>query len=227
MGLPVWSALGDTLPLAAGIALSPVGMIICLVMLMGVGGRRKAAVFGLGWFVSVLVVAGVAYFIVEAADTADAARAILGVEGLQLLLALVCFGLAGFTFRRGPASGQSRESRLLQRLDTITVRTAAGLGLAQGFARIKNIFLAFGAGARLGEAGLPRGEGVFPLAVFALLSTSGVLVPLIIAVVNGRRVPTTLVRSREWLEANMSTITIVALLVVGVYFLGQGLDILD
>ena len=223
----MWSALGDTLPLAAGIALSPLGMIISLVMLMGDRGRRKTAMFGLCWFLSVLVVAGIAYFIVEAADTADAARAVLGVEGLQLLLALVCFVLAAITWRRIPRGGESRESRLLQRLDNINVLGAAGLGLAQGFARVKNIFLAFGAGARLGEVGLARGEGVFPLAIFALVSTAGVLVPLIFALVNRRQVPTSLVRAREWLEANMSSITIVALLVVGVYFLGQGLDILD
>lgn len=224
----MWSALGDTLPLAAGIALSPVGLIICLVLLGGDKGRSKGAVFGLGWLVSILVVAGVAYNIIGVTGISDVQRAIHELEVLQLGFAVVCLALAVVSWLRSLSAGNNpRENKLLQRLDNVSVLGAGGLGLAQGFARLKNILLALGAGARLGEAGLTGGNAIFPLVIFALIATLGVLVPLLVAVLGRSRAPAALGRAREWLEANMSSITIVALLVVGVYFLGQGLDILD
>lgn len=225
----MWSALGDTLPLAAGIALSPFGLIICLVLLAAeTKGRRKAAIFGLGWFLSILIIVGIAYYIIGAARISDVQRAIYELEVLQLAFAVVCLALAVITWRRSlRATNPAPESKLLQRLDGIGVLGAGGLGLAQGFARLKNILLALGAGTRLGEAGLRGGHVVLPLAIFALLATLGVPVLLIVAGLGGARAPIALARAREWLEANMSSITIVALLVIGVYFLGQGLDILD
>lgn len=225
----MWSALGDTLPLAVGIALSPVGLIICLVLLGSeAGGRRKAAIFGLGWFLSILIIAGIAYYLIGAARISQVQRAIYELEVLQLAFAVLCLGIAVITWVRSlRATTAARESKLLQRLDGIGMLTAGGLGLAQGFARLKNILLALGAGARFGEAGLRGGRAVLPLAIFALMATLGVLVPMVVAVLGGSRAPAVLASVREWLEANMSSITIVALLVIGVYFLGQGLDILD
>lgn len=224
----MWSAFGDTLPLAAGIALSPLGLIICLVLLGSEKGRGKAAIFGLGWFLSILIIAGLAYYLIGAANISDVQRAIYELEVLQLGFAVVCLALAVITWVRSlGATDPASENKLLQRLDSVGVLGAGGLGLAQGFARLKNILLALGAGARLGEAGLRGGDAVFPLAIFALIATLGVLVPMIVAVLGGSQAPKVLARTREWLEANMSSITIVALLVIGVYFLGQGLDILD
>ena len=225
----MWSALGDTLPLAAGIALSPLGLIICLVLLAAESrGRRKAAIFGLGWAVSIFIIVGIAYYLIGAARISGVQRALYELEVLQLVFTVACLALAVITWVRSlGASDAPRENKLLQRLDGIGVPAAGGLGLAQGFARIKNLLLALGAGARFGEAGLRGGRAVLPVAIFALASTLGVLVPVTVAVLGGTRAPIVLSRARAWLEANISSITIVALLVIGVYFLGQGLDILD
>lgn len=226
--MTVWTVLGYALPLAAGITLSPVSLIIGLVLLLGERGRTKAAIFGFCWFLSILIVTGIAYNIVGAADRADAPDTHLGIEVLQLGLAGFCLALAAISWRRTPRAGVlAWESRLLRHLDNVNVLGAAALGLAQGFVRAKNIFLAIGAGARFGEAGLTRVEAVVALVVFAVLATTGVLVPLIVATIGGSGAPTSLARAREWLERNMSAITIVVLLVVGGFFLGQGLNVLD
>lgn len=63
--------------------------------------------------------------------------------------------------------------------------------------------------------------------VFAFLSTLSVLVPLAVAVVGGERLDPALRRSRDWIEQNLTAITLVVLLVLGALFLGQGLGILD
>jgi ABC-type uncharacterized transport system fused permease/ATPase subunit len=67
----MWTAVGDTLPLAAGLALSPVALITGIVLLLGPSGRMKAAMFGLGWLIAIFVIALIAYGVVDATETAD------------------------------------------------------------------------------------------------------------------------------------------------------------
>lgn len=126
-----------------------------------------------------------------------------------------------------PDDAEPAKPKLLGRLDGLSVLGALGVGLAQGFVVIKNIPLALGAGATFGEAGLHSSEAVVALVVFALVASLGVIVPLVFALIGGAGLDTRLRTMRGWLEANMSTITIIVLLVLASYFLGQGIGILD
>lgn len=126
-----------------------------------------------------------------------------------------------------PRGDEPPKSKLLERLDGLSVLGALGIGLAQGFVVIKNLPLALGAGARLGEADLTRASAIVALVLFALVASLGVIIPLAVAVVGGSRIGPGLQATRTWIESNMAPITIVVLLVLGAYFLGQGLAILD
>ncbi|PZF86256.1 GAP family protein [Jiangella anatolica] len=224
----MWTAIGETLPLAAGLALSPVAVITGIVLLLGRSGRAKTAVFGLGWLLAVLAIAAAALWLVEAAADDAAEQTADGVDLVQLLFAALFLILAVLAWRkRAQQDEPARKNGLVRRLDTIGVGGAFGLGLAQGFLVIKNLPLALGAGARLGEAALTGADAVVGLVVFAVVSTAGVLVPLAVALVGGPRLDPSLARARDWLEANMSPITICVLGILGGYFLGQGLGILD
>jgi hypothetical protein len=148
------------------------------------------------------------------------------VDVLQLIFAALFLFLAGLSWcKRSRAGEPQQENKLLRRLDTTGVAGAGLLGLVQGFVVIKNLPLAVGAGARVGEAGLGFGVAVLTL-VIALVATGGVIVPVIVAIVGGDSIAPGLVRAREWLEANMLAIGIVVLLVLAAFFLGQGLNIL-
>jgi hypothetical protein len=223
----MWTALGDALPLATGLALSPLAVITGIILLLGDRGRLKAALVGLGWRVAILAITAIAYWLVDAAEEVAAEETETGVDVVQLLFAVLFLGLAALSWRKRPRPGDPPpDNKLLRRLDGIGVAGALAVGVGQGFVVIKNIPLAAGAGARLGEAGLTGAEAVTALLVFALVSTAGVLVPLVVALVGGHRLTPGLTAAREWLEANTSAITITVLAVLGAYFLGQGLGIL-
>ena len=224
----MWSAIGDALPLATGLALSPLAVITGIVLLLGERARLKTAAFALGWFVAILLIAAVAFWLVEAAEDVAAEGTADGVDVVQLLFAALFGALAVLTWRKRPRQdAPPTENKLLGRIAGVGVLGSLGLGLAQGLVVIKNIPLALGAGARLGEAGLVGSEAVVALVVFAVVSSAGILVPLAVAVVGGSRLDAPLAAARTWLEANMSPITITVLAVIGAYFLGQGLGILD
>lgn len=223
----MWRAVGEALPLATGLALSPLAVITGIILLLGDGGRVKAALFALGWLGAIFVITATAFWVVDVAEDVDAEGTATGVDIVQLLLALLFFGLAVLSWRKRPdEGGPAPHNKLLRRLDDIGVAGALLVGLAQGFVVIKNIPLAAGAGARLGEAELTGGEAAVALLVFALVSTAGVLVPLAVALVGGRTLTPALTAAREWLEANTSAITITVLAVLGSYFLGQGIGLL-
>lgn len=224
----MWTAIGEALPLATGLALSPLAVITGIVLLLGQRGRIKTALFALGWLVAIFVIAAIALWLVEAADDVAAEETATGVDAVQLLFGLLFLALAVLTWRKRPRRGEPvPENKLLARLNKISIVGALGLGLAQGFVVIKNIPLALGAGARLGEAGLVGAAAVAGLLIFALVSTAGVLVPLAVALVAGQRLNAPLAAARGWLETNMSPITMTVLAVLGFYFLGQSLSYLD
>ncbi|KXP00682.1 GAP family protein [Tsukamurella pseudospumae] len=223
----MWTALGDSLPLATGLALSPFAVVTAVVLLLGRGGVVKTAAFGLGWFVAILVIATVAFLVVEAADEADHDATETGVDLVQLAFAALFLGLAVLAWRKRPAPGEPvPRNATLARLDGIGVLGALGLGLAQGFVVIKNIPLAVGAGVRFGVAGLHGGAAIGAIAVFAVVASAGIVAPLTVAVVGGSRLAEPLARTRDWLEANLSAITVTVLVLLGSYFLGQGLGVL-
>lgn len=223
----MWTEIGDVLPLATGLALSPFAVVTGIILLLGERGRTKTTVFALGWFAAILVIATVAAWLVTAADDASADATESGVDLLQLVFGALFAVLTVLTWRKRPRGDEPTENKLLRRLDDITVLGALGIGLAQGLLVIKNIPLAGGAGVQLGDGQLSTAQTAIALAVFAAVASAGVLVPLAVSTVGGERLEAPLRRTREWLEQNMSPVTATILALLAAYFLGQGLAILD
>lgn len=230
----MWTAIGETLPLAIGLAMSPFAIVTGIILLLGRRGRLKSLLFGLGWFIAIVLLAVVALVVVEMAADASQAATEDGVDIAQLVFAALFLVLAGVTWSKRSRSGdvdpegaEDPGRGLVARLAGMSVPGAFVMGVVQGLVVVKNLPLALGAGAVFGEAGLVGGQAVTAVAVFSFVATLGVLVPLAIAVIGGERLEPNLVRSRDWLEANMDAITLVVLLVLGALFLGQGLGVLD
>lgn len=220
------ATLGDVLPLALGLALSPFAIVTTIILLLGPGGRGKAASFGVGWLLSLALLTGVAFWVTDAVAVDNPDTAATGVDGVQLAFGLLFFALAGAAWRKRPRPGAPATSTLLDRLDGLSVAGALGIGLAQGLLVIKNLPLAIGAGARFGEAGLAGASAAAAVVSFALIGSSGVLVPLVITVFTGDRLAPALAEFREWIETHLTAITITMLVVLGGFFFGQGLGLL-
>ncbi|MFD4182010.1 GAP family protein [Rhodococcus sp. NPDC058514] len=219
---------------AMGLALSPFAVTTGIVLLLGDRGRVKTSLFGLGWFLALLVITAIAMAVVDVVDDDHPEQTADGVNIVQLLFALLFFGLAIVAWVKRPSAESSnppaaeREGKkpgILDRLDDVGIAGCFGLGLAQGVLVVKNIPLAVSAGAVLGAAALDSTQSAGAVVAFALLASAGVIVPLAVAIVAGHRMDGALASARAWIEQNMTAITLVVLLVLGAYFLGQGLAI--
>lgn len=231
----MWVAIGESLPFALGLTLSPFVIVTGLMLLLGENGRVKSALLGLGWFVAISTLTTIGFLIVDATKGASEEHTETGVHVAQLVFAVLFFALAALAWRKRPRGDDaaedapesaSKKPSLTSRLDGLSPLGALGVGAAQGFLVIKNIPLSLSAGAVFGEAGLAAAQAIVAVVVFATVGTLGVIVPLAVALVGGDRLTPALVSARGWFESNMSAITITVLLLLGTLFLGQGLGIL-
>ncbi|MGV9824700.1 GAP family protein [Gordonia sp. NPDC003429] len=220
------TAIGDVLPVAIAVAISPLAIITSIVFLLSDHGRIKAALFILGWCITLLILTGIAVVITDAVEEDAPVETENGVSIVSLILGVGFLILAAYAWKGRPKPGElAKEAKVLARISGMSGITVLGLGMVEGVAIIKNTPLSLGAGARIAEDTQGGTSAWVAVGVFVILASLGMIVPLIVAIVGGRRLDPALASFRQWLEDNISPITIVTLLVVGAYFLGKGLAI--
>lgn len=217
-------AVGDVLPLAIGIAISPVPVIAAILMLLSPKARATSIGFLLGWVLGIVV--AVTAFTVLASilpdEDADAAHPVRG--SIQLMLGAGLVFLAFIQWRRRPRSGSDPAlPKWMRAIDEVTSVVAFGLGFVLAAVNPKNLLLAMSAGTDLGTADLGTSALIGTIAIFALLAASTVLVPVIGYLAASTRLRAPLDALRGWLARENAVIMAVLLLVLGVSLLGKGL----
>lgn len=251
----MWQALGGTFGMAMALALSPLTITTALVLLFGDRGRLRGLSFAVGWWIAIFIITLVPMLVTDVVDEEDPAATSSGIDILHLVFGLLFFVLAAVTWAKRPerhrevalvqggedATAEFESDRavleremldlepkkpgLLERVDHLGVWACLAVGLAQGFLIIKNIPIGISAGTTLGQADVPAAEQFILVAVFASLATAGAVLPLLASILGGARAERVLLEVRHWIEANMTAITLVVLIVVGGIFLGEGLGL--
>jgi threonine/homoserine/homoserine lactone efflux protein len=218
------SAIGQVLPLAVGIAISPIPIIAAILMLLSPRARGTSVGFAVGW-VAGIVIGVVAFTLLSAilpARSDDASSPVLGV--IELLLGAGLLLLAVRQWRTRPKRGEAVElPTWMSAIDSMTFGKALALGFLLSAVNPKNLLLAISAGVTIGGLGLPAGQIVVVVIVYALLAASTVLVPVVAYLIATELMTQPLQALREWLGAYNAAIMAVLLLVLGVSMIGKGL----
>ncbi len=215
--------IGDLLPLAVGVAISPVPIIAVILMLLAPKAGAASAGFALGWVVGIVVATVLFIFLTSSTsnsngEPSDAASWIKLVLGLLLLL----FGAK--QWRDRPTAGADVPlPKWMAAIDQVTPLKALGLGALLSGVNPKNLLLCGGAGATIGAAGLDTGDQTICIAVFTTIAASTVLIPVIGYAVAKERLREPLQHLKVWLQANNATVMAVLILVIGVALFGKGL----
>lgn len=239
----MWTTLADTLAYAIALAISPFAITTAIVLLLGDRGPLRASLFGVGWWTTLFAITMLSWWLVDSADEENPQDTADGISIGKLVFAGLFFLLAAIAWLKrrkgGPDGAQapaeyletefgvptaSAKPGLLDRLDGVSVLGCFGLGLAQGVIVFKNIPLGISAGATLGTEDLNIPETFLAAAIFTLIASIGVIVPVTVALVAGDRVIGPLRRAREWIEAHLTPISIVLFAVLGVYYLYEGIE---
>jgi len=218
------SVIGDILPLALGIAISPIPIIAAILMLLSPKAKGTSVGFLIGWVLGILV--AVVLFTLLASvipeQDPDASKPISGV--IKILLGIALLFLALRQWRSRPKPGEEPVlPKWMAAIDTMTAGRGFVLGFLLSAVNPKNLLMAVAAGEIIGTGGLTVGEEALAILVFVLIAACTVAVPVIAYLVAPKRMAGPLESLRGWLVHNNATIMSVLLLVIGVVVIGKGI----
>ena len=217
------SAIGDTLPLALGIAISPIPIIAAILMLLSPKARGTSVGFLIGWVLGI-VVAVVVFTLLSGlipASDPNAAKPIAGT--IKIVLGALLLLLALRQWRSRPKNGEAAAlPKWMGAIDSMTAGRGFVLAFILAAVNPKNLLLAAGAGVAIGTAGLSAGSTTVVIAVFVLVACCSVAIPVIGYLVAANALRGPLDSLRGWLVQNNATVMAVLLLVIGVVLIGKG-----
>ena len=112
----------------------------------------------------------------------------------------------------------------MRALDSFTPVKAVGAGMLLSGVNPKNLLLAVAGAATIAQTGIDAGEQAIAYAIFVLVATLGVGLPVAIAIVMGERSRELLDRLKDWLASNNAVIMAVLLVVIGAKLIGDAIS---
>ena len=215
-------AIGQSLSLAVGVALSPVPIIAVILMLVTPRARSNGPAFIVGWLVGLGVVGTIVLLV--APDAAENGEPATWVDVVKLILGALLVLVALKQWRGRPHGDEEPATpKWMGAIDAFTPPKALGAGAALAGANPKNLLLAVGAAIAIAQTEIAGGEQAIAYAVFALIGTVGVGAPVVIYFALGDRAGPILDRLKSWLAHNNAVIMAVLCLVIGAKLLGDGI----
>lgn len=146
------TVLGDLLPLAIGVAVSPIPIIATILMLLAPRAGGTGAGFLLGWVVGVAAVTTL--FTVLAATTGlgeDSGSPSTTASWIKIVLGVLLLVLAGRQWQTRPREGvEAPLPKWMAAIGSFTFGKAAGLGFLLSAVNPKNLLMCVAAGTLVG-----------------------------------------------------------------------------
>ncbi len=212
--------LGELIPLALVVALSPLSIIPAVVLVLHTDHPRPTGLaFMAGWLVGL---AALTVIFVQVPHLVDG----LGQESprwapwVRIAIGVLLIVLAvGRWVTRNRAT---RPPALLNRLSRITPVGAAVAGFALSVANPKVVVMNAAAGLIIGTAAV--GVGVWiAVAFYTVVAGSTVVAPILAYTVAGERVDRQLERFKDWMQREHAVVTAVMLVIVGLLLCYSGI----
>ena len=216
--------IGDILPLAVGVAISPIPIIAAILMLLSPKARGTSVGFLLGWVVGIVVAVTVFSLLgaVIPEQDPDASKPVAGT--IKIIIGVLLLLLAVRQWRSRPKPGEEpKMPKWMSAIDGMNAGRGFGLGFLLAAVNPKNLLLGAAAGVSIGTGGLAVGEAALAITVFTLIAAATVAIPVIAYLVASARMAGPLESLRGWLVHNNATVMAVLLLVIGVAVIGKGI----
>lgn len=213
------SVIGDLLPVAIGVAVSPIPIIAAILMLLGKHARTTSIGFAAGWLIGIVVAVVVFVFVGGAIDTSSGPSATVSWIKLVLGVLLLALGVHDWRSRSADAS----EPKWMAAIDEMKPPAGFGIGFVLAAVNPKNLMLCVAAGVSIGSGGLDSSEQIVAVVVFAVIAAISVVGPVIAYQLASSKLAGPLDSLKGWLQANNQAVMAVLFLVLGVSLLGKGI----
>jgi threonine/homoserine/homoserine lactone efflux protein len=218
-------AIGDILPLAIGVAISPVPIMAIVLMLGTPRARATGPAFALGWIAGLTVAGTIMLVIASGNATTDTGNPETWVSLLKLVLGALFLLLAVKQWRSRPDAGEEAVMpKWMRTIDTFKAGKAIIGGAVLSGLNPKNLALTIAAAAAIAQTGISSGEEAGAMAIFVALGSLTILAPLVIYFALGSRAARILDGLKTWMAAHNAAIMAVLLLVLGFKLIGDAIS---
>ena len=216
-------AIGDLLPAAAAVALSPIPIIAIVLVLDSTRARINGPTFALGWIAGLATVSVVVVRLAGGASDPDSDVA-SGVNWLLVAIGVAFLVMAARQWKKRPTKGEPAVMpSWMTSIESVSPMRAGGLGVALSAANPKNLALTLAASASIARAGLDGTDQVIAIATFVAIGSSTVAGAVLIFLIAPRAAARPLAAIRTFMADNNATIMMVILLLLGFKVIGDGI----
>jgi hypothetical protein len=217
-------AIGELLPLAVAVSISPLPIIAMVVLLMSPHARTSTPALMLGWVAS--IAAALALFTLLSSVVGGrhdgGPRPIVAV--IKLLVGLGMLVLAWREWRARPKPGRPAQlPHWLTTVQNMGPLAAAGTGFGIYAANPKNLTVGISAGVQLDSFDMAPGPALAVGAVHVLVASSTIVLPVLAFLMAENRVRPWLNDLQGWLTQHNAAVMAVLLLVIGTVMVGRGI----
>ena len=218
------NVIGDMLPSALGVALSPIPIVAVVLILGAPGARTVGPAFALGWIAGLALVSVIVVVVLGTGSDPDGDDP--GISWLKVAIGILFLLMAAGQWRKRPKGGEEPETpKWMATIDTVTAPKAAVLGVALSAINPKNLALTLAAAASIAEAGLDQADTAVAIAVFVALGSVTVAGAVLFDLLDAERAAGPLDAIKRFMYDNNAVIMMVILLLLGAKLLGDGLAV--
>jgi len=216
-------AIGNLLPAAVGVGLSPIPIVAVILMLGTPKARTNGPAFAIGWVLGLTVVCVIVLAIAGGADDPDSTTSD-SVNWLQVALGLAFFSMAHRQWKKRPKRGETPEMpKWMETIDHFTPGRSFVFGVLLSAVNPKNLALTLAAAAAIAQAGLSTTDDAIAIAVFVAIGSISVAGLVLFFLIGGDHATKPLASIKEFMEDHNAVIMMVVLLILGAKLLGDGL----
>ncbi|MEV0338931.1 GAP family protein [Nocardia sp. NPDC050713] len=212
--------LGDLLPLATGVAISPIPIMAAILMILSTNAAGAGNGFAIGWVAGIVVATSVVALAAGSLGASTEREPSAAMSWVRVALGVLLLVLAGQQWHN---RFDTATPGWMRAIDQLTIGKAAGLGAALAAVNPKNLLLCLSAGVAIGSSGLGSGEKVVAVVVFTVLAAASVLVVVLGYALAADRLRGVLDDTRVWLQSNNHAVMAIVLLIMGALVLGKGI----
>lgn len=217
--------IGQLLPTAVGVMLSPLPIVGVILMLLSTKARVNGPAFLIGWMAGLAIIVGgiVAFVDPDRLNKSEGGPSTLsGI--LHLALGVLLLLLAVKQWKGRPKAGEDPQMpSWMAKMQDASPIFAAGMGAFLSGLNPKNLIFDIAAAASIVAGDLSTTQQIVAILVFMLLASLTIGIPVIWYLVAGERAKAKLDTLRGYLVQYNWVIMMVLFLVLGAKLIGQSL----
>ena len=217
-------AIGNTLPMAIGVAISPVPIIAIVLMLGTPRARANGPAFAVGWLAGLSIIGAITLVAASGNAMSDSGEPATWANVLKLVFGLLFVLIAARTWHGRPKPGEEAAMpKWMWAIDAFTAPKSLGAGVLLSGLNPKNLALTVAAATAIAQTEISGSQEAVALVVFIILGSLTILAPVAIYFLMGAKAKEILDGLKGFMAAHNAAIMTVLLLVLGAKLIGDAI----